>query len=65
MFCGILKLELRGPGIGRGIDPHSSGGARSASFPARMPNLVTKEAGGRAGGAFWGVRGGGAPQEDL
>ena len=45
------KLELRGPRNGLEIGPRSSRGVRSAPFFAQMPNLPTKRAGGRAGGA--------------
>eukprot|EP00969_Alexandrium_andersonii_P285667 12629926-Alexandrium_andersonii.AAC.1 len=45
------KLELPGPRNSLKISTQSSGGVRSAPFLAQMPNLPTKEVGGRAGGA--------------
>eukprot|EP00969_Alexandrium_andersonii_P280037 12379416-Alexandrium_andersonii.AAC.1 len=59
-----LKLELRGPRNHLKIGPQTSGEVRSAPLLAQMPNLPTKRAGGRAGGASRGGPGrGGAPRE--
>eukprot|EP00969_Alexandrium_andersonii_P300039 13263881-Alexandrium_andersonii.AAC.1 len=55
------NLELRGSRDGLKFGPPGSGGVRSAPFFVQMPKLPTKRAGGRAGGAFGVVWGGGAP----
>eukprot|EP00969_Alexandrium_andersonii_P008232 357948-Alexandrium_andersonii.AAC.1 len=46
-----FKLKLRGPRNGRNIDPRSSAGCILRRFFVQTPNLPTKRAGGRAGGA--------------
>eukprot|EP00969_Alexandrium_andersonii_P081681 3600728-Alexandrium_andersonii.AAC.2 len=59
------KLELRRPRNVLKTCPRSSRVMRSAPVFAQMPNLPTKPAGGCAGSASRGVRGGGAPQGRL
>eukprot|EP00969_Alexandrium_andersonii_P221106 9764553-Alexandrium_andersonii.AAC.1 len=59
------KLELRGPRkdlrIGSKLHPTRPCPGGSASFCALNPMVMTKQAGGRAGGAFREGPGGGAP----
>eukprot|EP00969_Alexandrium_andersonii_P011413 496387-Alexandrium_andersonii.AAC.1 len=55
------KLELRGPTNGLKIDPRSSGGVRSASVFAQMPNPPKGRACGRMEARLGAVRGRSSP----
>eukprot|EP00969_Alexandrium_andersonii_P329559 14563764-Alexandrium_andersonii.AAC.1 len=58
-----LELALRGPRKAFNAGTRSCRRARSALFLAQTPNLLTKQAGERAGGASWcgGLGGAGPP----
>eukprot|EP00969_Alexandrium_andersonii_P168966 7467935-Alexandrium_andersonii.AAC.1 len=58
-------LELRGPRHFIEIGPRSSRDMRFAPLFAQMPNLPTKRAGGRAGGASRGGPEGRSPPREA